>query len=283
MVFDNRLASWLVRLGVVCVGVVAVSAGPVGADTIGLSQENSQIELDPHSQDGLLSWAVDGENRLFQEWFWIRTDQDGAETPLDALPLLHHEADASGVLHVLYGNADGSVELVYGLTGGASGSGESRVDEWITITNTREESVNLSLFAYTDLDVSADGLDTAALIAPKAISQHGGSSVVTVTSLDQTPTRWEISPYFNLLDQLDDGAVTNLANANLSSGPGDLTHAFQYDVAGLESGRSYSVHLEKRLQQDPPPFLPEPASLTLFGVGFAGMAFRRRRKRLAAR
>lgn len=266
---------------------LAIAPTAVQAHVLTVTDGNSEIDVDPHSEDGLDFWEVDGIEHMFQQWYWFRVEGDDSESSLDTLPLSHHETHGSDTIHITYsvlddlGSPFGEVNLEYRLTGGPEGT--SKIEEWFTFGYSGlEEAETVHIFEYTDLDLDdSSGGDSAELVEPGIIVQSDGDVFVTVES-DIVPDHWEIAEYSDLLDDLTDGAPTTLGDTGSPFGPADATHAFQYTFLLPAGDGGFEFHKEKVLgdfPEDGPPVIPEPSSMLLFGFGSAAAWVARRRKR----
>ena len=249
------------------------------AHLLAVTDENSTIEIDPHTESGLRTWQVDGVNHLFEQWFWYGVGATGPEASLDTLNLIQEELQGSDTIHLAYAGALLNVDVLYALQGQSAGA--SRIDEWVTLQSTSQDPLALRWFEYTDLDLAgtSEG-DSAALAAPGTIVQSEGAASITVASLSQVPTHWQIGEFPSILGLLsdDDPIPTILADGVSPLGPGDLTFAWQYNLLLAPSGESLQLHRTHTLGPfgQPQP-VPEPASVSLLGLGLGALIVRRRR------
>jgi len=52
---------------------------------IELTSGNSVVKIDPFNPSGMNSWVVDGQNQLYQQWFWYRTASQTREYSIDTI------------------------------------------------------------------------------------------------------------------------------------------------------------------------------------------------------
>lgn len=240
-------------------------AGPAAAAPITVVNGDRSITVDPATQDGLFNWNIGDVDQLRQQWFWFRAPGATAEASLDTLPLITAEAVGNQIHLVFNGEAFG-VDVRYTLSG-------NRIDETVTITNnTAGVPLSLAWFEYTDLDVNgiADG-DVASGDAA-GITQGKDGRAVTVTP-SPGADGFQIGPFADIRDLLNDGAVTNLDNTLSPFGPDDVTHAFQWNLT-----ISDSLTLSKSKEFV---VVPAPAALLLLVVGGGLVTLRSWRPRRA--
>ena len=265
------------------VAVLAVLSAPAVADVIILEDANSRVSIDPESQSGMLAWEVDGIAQMFQQWFWFRIDDEDHEESIDTANYVGAQTtDTNGEitgdfrednLFMRYGTADTFwLDVEYGLTGGASGSGASDITEVITITNNGDETLDFHLFQYCDFDLSGDGSDDEVVIlnGNQAI-QTDPNVQISETIVTGSPDYWEANLFSLTRDKLNDGLATTL-NGSGSAGPGNVTWAFQWDVS-IAPGAVFQISKDKLL------LIPEPGTVTILSVGLAVVLLRRRRLR----
>jgi hypothetical protein len=232
---------------------------PAFAVTLDIIDNNSSISVDTGSQDGLFNWNVDGVNQMSREWFWLRTGSDTQEFSLDTLTL--NSSNATGnQISLAYSGSAFDVDVQYTLTGGADGSGQSHIDEQISVTNTGASPLTFSLFSFSDLDLDGTSLDQRASGGTSGISQVDGLVVANVqTSL--AASAFQIAVFDDLVDSFNDSGLTNLDNSGSPSGPADLQFAFQHDfVIPVDGTTSFSQIKDVSA-------VPEPGTIVLLVTG----------------
>src|SRR6476620_2614582 len=99
-----------------------------------LFNNNSFADINPNNQQGMFDWFVDGQNQLFQQWFWYRVGAN-PEQAIDTIsPPVIQRPDAK-TAYITYNNGLFSVEIDYALTGQSAGSGLADIRESIRIHN----------------------------------------------------------------------------------------------------------------------------------------------------
>ena len=247
-----------------------------------LSDQNSLIEIDPGSQAGMYTWAVDGTDNLFQRWFWFRIGGSGPESSIDTIsPAAVTGFGGSPDGRLTYENAALRIEVKYSLMGGAPGSLDSDLGEQIRITNKTASALDFHFFEYTDFDLNGTAADdTAVMVSPTAVVQTDGTAnIVASESLTVTPApgHHEINIFSATRDSLNDAAPTTLNDSPGPVGPGDVTWAFEWDTSIAPGG---SVLISKSLK-DAPATVPEPASLLILGIGVTVLRRLERRRNSA--
>jgi len=245
-----------------------------------LVDNNSIVEINTTSQEGMRFWSVDGVEQLFQQWFWFRVG-NGPEASIDTLTLLNDfPSDSDGDLdtedlNLVYGGVGFEIEVDFKLNGGSAGSGTSDVAEQISITNTGESPLDMHFFQYVDFDLGGTaGGDTAVFTNENTVQQFEGSVVLSETVETPDPNRREINDYNVTLTKLNDGVATDLLNMpteDVPFGPGNVTWAFQWD-ATINPGGTFQISKDKQIT-----IVPEPGSCVLLVAGLAGLIIRRRR------
>ncbi|MAE61991.1 MAG: hypothetical protein CMJ49_11625 [Planctomycetaceae bacterium] len=270
-------------------------AAPVIAAPIDLADLNSAVSLDPNA-GGAVNWTVDGVQNFGQLWYWLRFDND-PEQSIDNLNLTippGHPLDDSSfdngdirpdTLTLVYdGSHTGipySVEIVLSLSGGDPGSGESLLNQSITISNNASpgggqldmrfyEYVNFSLAdtpANDSVHLSSDTVGQPVNTARQwDISQSQAEGIVTVR-----PSAVEADLASTLLTKLNDAAPTVFSN-NDTAGPGDVAWVFEWHKA-LDPQNSLVFSETKRLT-----IIPAPAAAGLGLIGGLALVARRRRR-----
>ena len=267
----------------------AMTASPVQAQCAGslctLGDLNSIVQIDTSSQQGLLSWEVDSVNQMAQEWFWYRVGDTNPEASIDTLQLLSLQtADTNpGVdnrddrLTALWRGSDFDLAVEWLLTGGAPDSGKSEIAEQVSITNQSAGNLTFYLFEYTDFDLQGSpNNDFYTLESINTFKQFDEDTAASITYLSPAAeeVRYELAPFPNLLNSLNDGLPTILANTppiGQLVGPGDEAFAWQWKLV-IAPNQTVTISKNKQVQSVPEPV----SSLALLSFGLLGLALKGR-------
>ncbi|MDJ0581436.1 hypothetical protein [Crocosphaera sp.] len=207
-----------------------------------------------------------GNDNLFQDWWFFRVDGDTSESVFqsDKTPT---SSTVNTALLDFASNGVFSASLDYTLTD--LGGGEGAVLQNMSILNETASDLVIDLFYYVDLDVDASFSNTATLAGPNSVLFEENGVEFTVIGSDADA--FQVLEFSDLLDLLEDGAITNLDNSGVPFGPGDATVAFQWSLlipAGESTTVSGAVGIGDFSEEDviPTPVaepVPEPGSSTL--------------------
>ena len=285
----------------VCLAPPAAFAGPVYT----LQDLNSKAEFFQDDQQsgkggtstipGMFNWIVEGEDHMYQQWFWYRIGGQGAEESIDSLTRLGASTSNTNfnagddVLMLRYGDGDTAenstfwIDIRYSLMGGEPGEqSKSLIAEEIKVTNRTASTLDFHLFQYTDFDLSDSPDDDIVMIDPdhpNTVRQWEQAPHLTATETVTTPvpSHFEIAPWSNTLDKLEDGVADDLDDLGGVVGYDDVTWAFQWDFTVAGYGSSPLISKQKRLE-----LLPEPVTVLGVFVGLAALGGYIRRRREAS-
>lgn len=266
------------------------SAPTVGDDGFGFKTKYEEVAgfVRPLN-GGLTTWEVSGRSLMFSESFWYRVGPANVANP--ASNPEHYWVDPTGPLEGTQGVLPGGVvgriaattEGALARPGGiqlrslfdvANLPGSTLLNEKVILTNTTGETVKVTLFAYTDLDISSvpNGGDTAfgQLVGV-------GNTNAEIWQYDEAGRRVKVTglgassfdlQYFggrtiaaggtpSILDLLNRPELaadfSNQLPESLLS-PADITHVIQWTDIEIAAGESREVALVKEY------FTPEPSS-----------------------
>jgi len=248
-----------------------------------LSDNNSIADINPNNQAGMFDWFVDGQNQLFQQWFWYRVGVNPEQSidTISAPAILRPNARTA---EITYANPLFSVDITYVLTGQSPGSGQADIQESIRIHNNTASPLDFHFFQYSDFNLQnnpngdnvALGTDTFGRFN-EALQTKGPLTSATLAETGVTPgaNRGETAFVGATLAKLNDGAPDNLNNNAGPTGPGNVTWALQWDYTGataIAAGQDALISKQKFLQ------VPEPSALAMISLGAFAITLHRRRQ-----
>ena len=245
--------------------------GAAHAINFTLTDGNAVVNGDDTVQ--LTNWLTDGTDHLFNEDYFWRIGNT-AEQRIGAIGPMTLTVIAPNIANVSFTNAGlFKVDITYILAGGANGSGTSDLGETVRIQNLSNGVLDFHLFEYDDFDIlGTPSGDFAGMINSSTVSQWEGAVTAMVGTVPP-PDAWEISNWPTLRNSLEDATATNLGNVNNSGTvAGDQTFALQWDRS-INAGGTFLMSKNKRIET-----VPEPATMTVLGLGIAAMIRRRNKK-----
>jgi len=279
-----------------------------------LNDGNSKFSID--TIDGNMNLTTDGRTQIFLTDFLVDNRalvSKGKSSP--AYSFVDYYAgntqthDGSGTLtltNLASAYTWASIDITFTLQGGATGSDRATLIETFTITNTSGANLDLSMIAYTDVQLGgyANGFNDmgslwdlatdAPLISgnPDAYKQWSnnpsGIDFEMLASVDVAPDKYEVNIFADCIQSSNDlcyrvynGLDTMLPNT-VNGGPDDLAMAAQW-LRILPAGGSFSYTQTMQMAQlgGLGPAVPVPAAAWLFGSGLIGLVGIARRKRPA--
>src|SRR5436190_4968712 len=202
-----------------------------------LFDNNSFADINPNNQAGMFDWFVDGQNQLFQQWFWYRVGNN-PEQSIDTISAPNIVRPNAKTAYITYNNGAFSVEIDYALTGQSAGSGQASIREDIRIHNLTASPLDFHFFQYSDFnllnnpngDNVALGTDTFGRFN-EALQTKGPLSSATLAETGVTPgaNHGETAFAGATLGKLNNGVADNLNDNAGPTGPGNVTWALQWD------------------------------------------------------
>jgi len=282
----------------VAFGFTLWAAAPAQATLVTLTDLNSTADIDTGTQAGVYNWVVDGTDHLFQQWFWYRIGATGPEASIDTLTQTAI-TPGTNTLSVTYAGNGIEVTVAYTLLGGSAGSGSSDLAESIRIRNTGTTAIDLNFFQYSDFDIGGDAANDFVWYndSNQIVDQADPNATLSETVHTPAANRGELAFFATTLNNLNDGDADDLAAGDPDGfshgvfqdtgdfvGPGDVTWAYQWQRT-LAAGGSLLISKDKNIAGGPPdrgPFIPEPASLAIWGgLSVLGLVVGRLRRKAA--
>jgi hypothetical protein len=290
------------------VGVLCAWATPaVRAGTI-LTNFNTTVTIaDDGANPGhtISSWTVDGVGQYVTgTGSWFYRVGNGPVVSLDTAAFVSKlEIDNSGdpfdfsptTLNTVYQDTTNGLQfsLQYQVSGGNNGSGVSSIQAQLTAQLISPSAgTALSIFELNNLGVG--GSEVNDLVTPSAADAAGSiaqsdangtfnentKSRLTGPNASPTvsdPTHRQAGLAASVAAAVAAGLLNDTPGGGVAIGPSDVAFAYQYDFSLATGTPSQSVELDvnRNLTQN---LTPEPASLTLLGLGGLLMLRRQRRK-----
>lgn len=265
--YINRSPVKALLAGVVCLAFQAIVTQSE-AQTYTLTDNNSRVQIDVGTQTGMYTWSVDGQDQLYQQWFWYRVGTN-AEQAISTISAPTVTTNDARTLYTSYNNGQYGVEVDYMLTGFSAGSGISDIGESIRITNCTSAPLEFHFFQYSDFNLGGTpGGDVVQL--GKNIQgqfneafQQKGTTVLTETVATPGANHGEVAFWAQTLNELNDAVPTTLNDNAGPLGTGDVTWALQWDLT-VAAGSSVGISKDKYL------VIPEPGMLLPYGLILLG-------------
>jgi hypothetical protein len=256
----------LLALGVISV----VSQSP--AQVINLTQPNSSAQINLSGPGaGMNQWSVSGQNQLNLQWFYYGL-LSGPQLSIDNIGAPVFSQPNAYTLNASYGNGSFSVDITYVLQDG--GSGQSDINESISIHNLTGSLLNIHFFQYSDFNLGGvPGGDTLVMDNQNAFQQKGLTAIAEGI-IDPNAGHFEANTTGGPTSTLAKlGSTPGLILSDNALAAGDVTWAYQWDfqIAGFGS---QEILKDKLLQIT---LIPEPSMLALLAAGVGLWSLRKRR------
>jgi hypothetical protein len=173
-------------------------------------------------------------DRMFQQWWWYRTQGSNREFALSNL-VAHSQPSANRMILVYDEPVDTNPALFYRFQIEyrleSVGSGAARVVINYIAANLTSSTQTLHLYHYADFD---GGTDTIQVLNAGRIRQMFGVGGCAELNASPASNRWEVGTFPTVRDKLTNTAADNLSNATAASG--DVSAAMQWTRALAASG-----------------------------------------------
>jgi len=254
----------------------------VQAQTFNLSDNNATADINVGTSAGMYNWSVQGQNQLFQQWFWYRVGASGAEAPINTIsPALAVANNGTRGLSTTYSQGQFSVRVEYLLTGGLLGGTKSTISETITINNVSLAPLDFHFFQYSDFNLGGSAAGDSVVIGKNLFTglYNAANQVHPLVSFEESvispgANHAEVGFFPNTLNKLNDLNTDNLNDVTGLTGPGDVNWAFQWDFS-IAPGASAIINKSKYVELTA---IPEPTAITFLLSAVAFVTLRRSRR-----
>ena len=205
------------------------------AQTYTLTDGNSSVSIAPGSQAGVDNWTVEGQNQLNMGWFWYRIGNSSTAASINTIGAPMVSQPAAGSLTASYQNTQFSLQVVYSLLGGATGSGTSDLSEQIRIQNLTSAPLAFNFFQFSAFTLGGANNQSVQLGKNlqgkfnQVLVNSGNASITGSVDGAFSPgaSRGEAALANSTLNNLQNTPGYNL-NDNTAAGPGTATWALQW-------------------------------------------------------
>ena len=195
-----------------------------------------------------------GQDQLYEAGWWYRVAGDSLERPFPDPDLEDYSQGFASTATWINLKNRGQFSAIEGasvfdshlLTGG---NPSGLVSFSLLVTNLGSSPLSLELFHYADFDLDGPPNDSASLSERSLelaidLADAGGVigqyAALTSSDVPLGQIHFQVGPYSDIRDLLDDTAVTQLGDTGLPFGPGDFTGAVQFSIQ-LAPGASVQV------------------------------------------
>jgi predicted protein tyrosine phosphatase len=256
---------------VLLLAFLGATIGDASGQIFNLSNGNSAVSVNASSPSGMFNYSVDSINQVDNQWFYYRAGGMTSQASIDSLGALIATQSSARNLSLTYTGDQYTARVVYTLTGGSSGSGQSGLNESVTFINTSSTaSLKLSFFDYANfaLGGASSGqtlqFGTSSLPPPthynNFVQTGGGMSLTASLISGGSPTHVEAATYSQTLSGLNSGSSITL-NDNAGPVSGNVSGTFEWDTT-LAPGSSLTI-------SELVSVVPEPSNIWLLAFGLA--------------
>lgn len=225
--------------------------------------------------------GASASDMAFESWWFYRVSGGTAESPF-ANPDIELYGSSIGGLGWNDPTGAGLFGAWLGFEVFDPGTGGNLFQN-LRITNTSGASLTIDIFHYSDFDLAGtSGGDRARLGSnPDGIQIDQSEGTQTAPIVGYGANSYRVSPYSQLLADLTDGGVDNLANTGLPLTNRDVTVGFQWTItiaAGGYADFMTQFGSNAPLLDPSVTVIPEPGTATLVLLGLIALAVRPSRR-----
>jgi len=293
----SKAKSGILATSVALTGLMAVPRHSE-ATLYTLTSNNSVVNINPFADtsqvNGLYNWTVDGVPQAHEQGFWYSTGSNSAAnvaalTPATVVPKIQlldstGKGSAPNFATVNYQGNGFTVNTRYQLTGGATGSNFSDLNETVVVTNTSTTSVVFHLDDYTDLDLGASASSDSVSITSGGVTttQTNPADWAGIATSSSTPSAYEASVFPTLVNALNGGTIG--LNDAANAGPGNVSNALEFDqTITASSSQVYTINeVITGPANQVSSGVPEPTAMGVLLCVSGLLLIRRRRDRLGS-
>lgn len=262
--------------------VLLFQAPHIAAQTYTLTDGNSTVSIDPGSPAGVNAWTVDGQNQLNTEWLWYRVGNSGTAASVDTISTPTVSQPAAGALTTTYHNSQFSLQVVYSLVGGASGSGTSDLGEQVKIQNLTSAPLAFNFFQYSAFALG--GVNNQSVQLGKNLQGKFNQALVSSGNVSITENidgafspganHGEAALLNSTINNLQNTAGYNL-NDNMQAGPGNPTWALQW-TNPIAPGSTLTISEDLNIAGVVITPVPEPSPWSVMSIGLIAFSTMKR-------
>ena len=267
----------------------AMSAGAIGNVTAGdvTFGYTNDFSTSPSNTVDVQLTGASPSDMAFESWWFYRVSGGSFESPFANPDIELYGLNGGSVGALGWNDPTGAGLFSAALSFEVFDSGTGgNLFQNMRITNTSGASLSIDVFHYSDLDLAGtSGGDRARLGSnPGGIQIDQSEGTQTAPIVGYGANGYRVSPYSQLLADLTDGGVDNLANTGLPLNNRDVTVGFQWTIT-IAAGGYFDFMTQfgsnAPLLDPSVTVIPEPGTALLLALGLIGLAFPVRRTEIA--
>lgn len=257
--------------------LAASAIGSVTAGDVTFGYTNNFATTTNNTVDVAFTGAGTGD-LAYESWWFYRVSGGTRETAF-ANPDIELYSGSVGGLVWNDPAASGQFSAALSFEVIDTGTNRGNLFQNLRISNTSGSDLTIDIFHYSDLDLggsAAAGNDRAALGSnPDGIQINLSDTTQTAPIVGYGANAYRVTQYAQLLQDLTDNGVDNMANTGLPLNNSDVTVGFQWSVTIAAGGyQDFMTQFgSNALLLDPSvTVIPEPGTAILMGLGLLALA-----------